>query len=187
MTVHITPSSAERLFSFCINWCLTPLLSLLIIFCSNIGSIGQNSDFFINEFLADNRENLRGEYNDYPDWIELLNRGTSSINLEGYTLTDDPTNTSKWAFPDTSIAPGQYLLIYASGRGNENASNFYIHTNFKLSSKGEFLGLFGPGGNIIDSLTFNAQKANISYGRSSLSPTDWGYFLAPTPRKPNER
>lgn len=162
-----------------------PLLSLLIIFCSGTWSIAQNSDFYINEFLADNTKNLRGEHHDYPDWIELLNNGVSSINLEGYTLTDNPTNTSKWTFPDTSLAPGQYLLIFASGRGNENSTNFYIHTNFKLSSKGEFLGLFDPSGNLLDSLTYKAQKANISYGRSSETPSAWGYFMAPTPRKLN--
>lgn len=60
-----------------------------------------------------------------------------------------------------------------------------IHTNFKLSRGGEFLGLYDPEGNVVDTLTFDSQSPNISYGRSSINPSVWGYFVEPTPASKN--
>lgn len=160
-------------------------LSLLLVWPLHFSLNGQSSDIYINEILADNTNDIRDEYNENHDWIELFNNSSTSINLEGYTLTDNPSDTSKWEFPGISISSGHYLLVFASGRGSENSSDSYIHTNFRLSSMGEYLALFDPNGILIDSLTFKAQKADISYGRSSVSPSLWGFFMEPTPRETN--
>lgn len=160
-------------------------ISLLLILSLRFPLNGQTPEIFINEILANNTKSIRDEYNINSDWIELFNNSSSPINLLGFTLTDNPSDTAKWEFPNISIASGHSLLVFASGRGNEDPSNLYLHTNFKLSSGGEFLGLFDPRGLIIDSLTFKAQKANISFGRSSVPPSNWGFFMEPTPRKTN--
>ena len=40
---------------------------------------------------------------DYPDWIELYNQGSSTINLEGYGLSDSRSNLLKWVFPNIEL------------------------------------------------------------------------------------
>ena len=346
------------------------LLTITIIFLFHLSLIGQISNLYINEIVAGNTSGIQDEYGEFSDWFELYNSGISSINIKGYSLTDDPADSAKWVFQDLSLSPGQYIYIFASGqdvfnlpviwstvidRGdqwkytipdesisttwftkefddtnwnngdsgfgygdgddttalpegtisvylrksftvddvqnvasgvfhidyddafvayingeeikranigtpgipvayNETADNsdheaaiyrgghpdryiidnirdflvegenvfavevhnagstssdmtaipFFtlgyksfegvphtnetldlpdsaIHTNFKLSRGGEFLGLFDPDGNVVDTISFGSQRSNISFGRDSNSPTVWGYFNEPTP------
>ena len=52
----------------------------------------------------------------YPD-IELYNRSTQPVLLDGWRLSDDPTNLGKFAFPagSGSVAPGGTRIIPAAG------------------------------------------------------------------------
>lgn len=111
----------------------------------------------IHELMASNTRAFPDvvDFEDYPDWIELKNNGGAIANLNGYFLSDDPTNPYKWPFPATaSIAPGAYLLVMADGhdavplqsfpRGYWPWRNFTTeryHTNFNLASEGETLTL----------------------------------------------
>ena len=345
-------------------------LGTILIFWLQFPLIAQNDSLYINEILTDNSTGVQDEFDEYADWIELFNAGSTPINLKGFSLTDDPLDSTKWVFPQLSLSSGQYLHVFASGkdvfnppviwstvvdRGDEwkyvipNASTpanwktngftdsdwkigisgfgygddddstmlsegtisvylrstfnvddlsaiergilhidyddafvaylngieisranigvsgdnvifnqsalnsnheakmynggkpevfliddiknllvegvnvlavevhnagsgssdltaipFFtlgytsfegspytnslldlpsssIHTNFKLSRGGEYVGLYDPAGNVVDSLTFEAQKTDISYGRSVSDPAKWGYFSIPTP------
>lgn len=70
----------------------------------------------INEMMASNAFTIADEDGDYEDWIELFNSGSQIINLEGFGLSDNYDNPFKWVFPDISIEPGAYLLVWASGK-----------------------------------------------------------------------
>ena len=66
---------------------------------------------------------------------------------------------------------------------DEDQEDGGLHTNFKLSSGGEFLAIVHPDGQtIIDSISFPPQDQDISYGRilSSNNEYEWDY-LSPTP------
>ena len=69
-----------------------------------------SQDLKINELMSSNQSTLIDEDGDYPDWIELHNSGVTSINLQGYGLSDDSNNLMKWQFPAISMAPQEYLL-----------------------------------------------------------------------------
>ena len=73
------------------------------------------------------------------DWIELYNAGQSELRLERFSLTDDPESLTKWQLPEARLQPGQFLVVFASGKDRRNAS--FPHTNFKLKSGGEYLAL----------------------------------------------
>ena len=61
-----------------------------------------------------------------------------------------------------------------------------MHTNFKLSSGGEFVALVLPDGvTIIDSITFPSQSEDISYGRDGTDNSEWVY-MSPSPGGYNE-
>jgi len=55
------------------------------------------------------------------------------------------------------------------------------HTNFSLSSDGEQIGFFAPDTTIIDTLTYNFQATDISYGTVLENQLEWNYFLESTP------
>jgi hypothetical protein len=144
----------------------------------------QDGQVLINEVLAKNSGEWRDDDGDTSDWIELYNPTSHKINLGGYTLTDDSANPGQWTFPDVTISPKQYLLVWASGKNRRDRRE--LHTNFKLNGDGESLYLVHPSGQIVDSLTFTVQKTNVSYGRClRKNAVDCRYFPVPSPNQPN--
>jgi hypothetical protein len=102
-------------------------------------------DVVISEILAENQTGATDEDGDAEDWIELFNRSSSPVNLGGWSLSVDREETEQWVFPPTSLAPGSYLLVWASGKDRrEGVINQRYHTNFKLNPTGDTLRLFGP-------------------------------------------
>ena len=72
----------------------------------------------INEVAASNVRSFPNaeEFEDYPDWIELSNTSSKPESLNGYYLSDDPTNLKKWPFPrNSTINPFEHLVIVADG------------------------------------------------------------------------
>ena len=125
-------------------------------------------DIVINEFLASNLNGLVDEDNQVADWIELHNATDSPQSLSGWSLTDDPDLPARWQLPEVTIPARGYLVVFASGKDRSVAGS-ELHTNFKLSRVGEFIGLFNselPRA-VVDSVapTFPEQRGNYSFGR----------------------
>ena len=140
-----------------------------------------NQTVWINELLAKNEAINVDETGEYDDWIELWNYDQTEVDLANHYLTDKRDNLTKWQFPDSAVQifPDEYMLIWC----DEDQEDGGLHTNFKLSSGGEFLALVHPDGEtIIDSISFPSQAEDISYGRilSSDFQYEWDY-LSPTP------
>jgi len=152
-------------------------------------SVGSSpDDVVINEFLADNLTGLLDEDGQKQDWIELLNRGTNSVNLLGWSLTDTPEDPGKWVFPSVTLKQGQYLVIFASGKDRKpTAVGAKLHTNFRLNPAGGYLGLFGPDlpRRCVSEFapSYPEQRGDISYGLSSNDKM--AYFVTPTPGAAN--
>jgi hypothetical protein len=138
----------------------------------------------INELMASNETTEADEYGEYEDWVEIYNYGTDPIYLGDLYLSDKADNPVKWKFPEISIQAGEYLRIWA----DENEEQGNLHTNFKLSAGGEYIGLYDSdldGNALIDGINFGEQQIDISYGRL---PNGTGpfRFLIPTPGSMNE-
>jgi hypothetical protein len=134
---------------------------------------------YINEILASNTGYYAG-LAVYVDWIEIFNAGSVSVDLGGYFLTDDKTVTDKWAIPEgTVISAKGYKIFYADEKNNG------LHTSFRLNVEGEFIGLYNPQKSAVDSITYKAQRNNVSFGRSSSDLSVLGYFIKPSPDYPN--
>lgn len=140
----------------------------------------------ISEFLAQNSGGLEDEDHDTPDWIELTNPGTADVDLAGWSITDDPALPRRWVFPTFTLRPGERKVIFASGKNRTLASG-NLHTDFKISSDGGYLGLFDPAGNPVHVFDrYPPQEGNVSFGLLATGrPADgraaWRY-LTPTPR-----
>ena len=134
----------------------------------------------LTEFMASNESTLTtrirstpgGELGDAfaPDWVEIHNPGDQTVDLSGLFLTDDSDNLQRWKIPaGTELSPGGFLLVMASGEDIIDPaldSNGYLHTNFKLSTSGEFLAIVDANGNVIHGYTpsFPGQSTDFSYG-----------------------
>jgi len=120
----------------------------------------------ISEFLASNGKGLADEDGEFSDWIEVQNVDHAPLSLEGYHLTDSAGEPAKWTFPDVTLGPGEYLVVFASGKDRAVDAG-PLHTNFRLSDEGEYLGLVAPDGTTVlqqFSPAFPRQRTGISYG-----------------------
>lgn len=140
------------------------------------------ADLVISEFCASNQNGLEDEDDDRPDWVEIHNPDSVSADLTNWYLTDNASEKNKWRFPAVTIAPGGYLVVFASGKDRRVAGQ-PLHTNFSLSADGEFLGLVRPNGSTVVSQynpSFPAQFPDISYGLpSNISPVTFFTESAP--------
>jgi CotH kinase protein/Lamin Tail Domain len=115
----------------------------------------------LNEAQVQNESTAQDQAGETDDWIELYNNSDSPVPLLGYHLSDDPGEPYKWAFPDTVIAPGSFLIVWA----DEDEEQMGLHANFKLSSSGESLLLSDAEGGLVNEVMLMPIAADSSYGR----------------------
>ncbi len=142
--------------------------------------------------MASNDATLLDGDGNSSDWIELYNPTDQAINLSGWHLTDDSTNLNKWTFPaspQSLLQPGDFLVVFASGQDSETYVDpaGYLHTDFKLSSMGEYLGLTDADENIVFDFgdAYPQQVTDVSYGPSFetltlVGPTNTTSAFVPT-------
>jgi hypothetical protein len=117
----------------------------------------------------------------YEDWIELHNVTDHPVDISGSYLTDDAGDLTKWQFPpDTVIGAKDYLIVFASGKDPEKYGYPFrddlgrLHTNFELSSDGEYLALVRSDGQWIEyDYDFPKQRGLVSYGIGSDGRTGY--------------
>ena len=68
----------------------------------------------LNEIQTSNTKTFFDENYEYDDWIEIYNSGASSVNLNGYGLSDDSLKPYKFVFPDYTLAAGSMVTIFAA-------------------------------------------------------------------------
>ena len=161
------------------------LLALLLVVLNTGGSAAQDATpgILITEVLAANTRTVADDQGRYSDWIELHNPTDTPVSLAGYTLTDDPAAPAKWSLPAATLSPGAFLVVWASGMDQVTPEGW--HTSFRLSRGGEYVGLFGPGGQLVDAVTFGAQETDVSLGRLGTVSAAWVSFPNPTPGAAN--
>ena len=122
---------------------------------------------YISEFMANNDSVLADVDGHFSDWIELHNPNDTTVNLSSWSLTDSSDDLAEWRFPAVVIPGNGRLTLFASGKNRRDASN-ELHTNFKLSSGGEYLALVDASGSVIHDFApaYPAQESDVSYGFS---------------------
>ncbi|MGB0610850.1 MAG: lamin tail domain-containing protein, partial [Verrucomicrobiales bacterium] len=100
--------------------------------------------------MSNNESTIADMDGDFSDWVEIYNPDEEDINLEGYFLTDNSNNLTKWTFPKVILKSGEYLIVFASGKEkNFQVEPDEIHADFELSSSGEYLGLISADGKTV--------------------------------------
>lgn len=156
-------------------------LLFLIVSIVTTGAIAQcgnvYGDLVINEFMARNIVHS-DEYGEYDDWVEIMNTTDDPISLNGYFLSDNHGNRTRYSFPDMTLDPGGYVIVWCDGQPEQGQ----FHTEFGLNgSVGERIILVNPDTVVIDHFDFSEIQTN----EHSLSRYPNGYgpfrFALPTP------
>lgn len=165
---------------------LIAAMILLVSLVTMAEKDGVSAHLVINEVMASNGSVIADEDGDYSDWIELYYGGSKPVDLTGFYLSDDERHLMMWEMPEVEIQPGETLLIWASGKNRRDPSG-ELHTNFRISARGEPVVLTAPDGvQIIDQAPAAAMSRDLSWGRKTDGGDDWVYFDTPTPGASNE-
>jgi len=90
----------------------TIVVALIILCCACSASLAQ---IRIHEVSPANAS-LMDEDSDLSDWIELYNAGTAPVRMKDYRIGDKGDIARAWRLPDTTLEPGRYILVRASGK-----------------------------------------------------------------------
>ncbi len=146
---------------------------------------------WVNEVLPSNLGSKLDNAGESDPFIELYNSGTISLSLGSYYLTDDFTNLTKWQIPaGTTIAPNQFLLIFADGQPTQSTPS-EPHASFRLNpTNGEVALVRGQGTPSAPAVMDYLDYKNLPAGRSTGSfpdgePRGRRSFFTATPGQTN--
>ena len=92
----------------------------------------------INEILTSNGSALPDFEGEFCDIIEIKNVSPAIVSTKGYYISDDMKNRARFALPERTLAPGDILLVFASGKDTV-AENGEIHSDFRISDGEEIV------------------------------------------------
>ncbi len=148
---------------------------ILFLFGFNMGFA---QDVVINEIMSSNVNTIADDFGEYPDWVEIYNNSSQDINIGQWFLSDDENDLDKWMFPDTTILPGHFLLVFCSGRDTLSG---YLHSRFKISSLGEEIILCNENEIIVDEFEPVELANDISFGRMTDGNPEKNRFYVSSP------
>lgn len=129
----------------------------------------------INEFVPRPARdwNNDGLINTGDEFIEIINHGTISVNLSGYTLDDEVNEGSDtYSLPSITLDPGERIVFYGS------------ETGLLLSDGGDGVRLLKPSGALMDAFNYTVVKyPDQAYCRlpDNGGLDDWNVNCYPTP------
>lgn len=175
-------------------------LSIIILLCIYFGSSSKPTvkepslnweAITITEVLSKNASCVINSDGLLRDYVKLTNHGETSVDLEGWGLSDRPYEI-RFTFPSVLLAPDESLFLFFSGKDHQDVGN-ERYANFSLSSAGETLTLFAPTGIASDSVNIPPLNANevytlvdgtwritdtSSYATSVQAPSDSSLYLS---------
>ena len=125
-----------------------------------ISGEGNYEGIVITEIMTSNNGAVASEDGTVSDWIEIYNANDYEVNLKNYGLSDENSKT-KWAFPEITLKPKSYIVVYLSGETKNG-----LYANFKLKGSGsEKLFLINTQSESIDAVDILTLKSNEAMAR----------------------
>lgn len=134
----------------------------------------------VSEFMEKNRAVLQDEDGDFSDWIELYNQSGESVSLSGWSISDKEKKNG-WTLPETTLEPGQRLLLFASGKDRTGQQ---LHTDFALSGD-EGVFLRNEHGTLLSAAACGGCEADVAM--TLQAGGSYAQSLYPTPGYENSR
>ncbi len=148
-----------------------------------IAAADVHGEVVINEVVPYNTGIIKDARGVIYDWIELRNTSNHTVNLKGFTLSNDPEQPDKCKLPDYALKPNAYYIVFCSDSISRK-DGVHGYANFNISTQGEFLYLYDASGNLSDSVYVHDTIYGGSVGRDRKG-TGFYLFEKPTPSKIN--
>jgi hypothetical protein len=114
-----------------------------------------------------------GIIDEFDEWIELYNAGSSAVDLGGWFVDDGEGDGQPYRIPEgTVLLPGAFTLFH--GRV----------TGVALDDAGDTVRLLDPDGAVVEVVTFGQLAPNASYSRDEVGV--WHADWPPSPGAPNQ-
>jgi hypothetical protein len=95
---------------------------------------------------------------DTKDWIELVNNGSTAVDLEGWLISDTGIDTGHYFQSGLILYPGNYLVVcrnlVAFRSFNPDVANSIGDIPFGLSASGDIIRLYDDQGNLMDAVDY---------------------------------
>ncbi len=132
----------------------------------------------INEVLQKNSFTLVDQDGDRSEWVELYNRSSGAVSLKGYFLSDDASAPFRFELPDQTLAAGDYLVVFLSGK--DRVQDGEIHASFQIASDETAIYLTNANSFTRDTFALVADcPADVSIGRADDGGME--FYAYPTP------
>ena len=100
-----------------------------------VAEIHASSTVQLNEIMSSNNRLFLDAAGNTPDWIELRNASDSAVDLAGWTLARNATESHMFVFPAQTLAPGECVLVFADSTYSDSADGY--HAPFSLKAEGD--------------------------------------------------
>jgi len=135
------------------------------------------SQVIINEFMPHPRSdwNNDGLVDSGDEFIELMNVGNASINLQGWRLDDQEGDSSPYTLGSVDLAPGARVVFFAS------------QTGLLLSNRSDSVRVLKTNGSISDAYTYTTVPVpDQSWCRLPDGKPTWVFGCQPTLAQTNQ-
>ena len=136
-----------------------------------------------SEVMTANASSVADDYGEYSDWFEIVNDAERALDLTGWTVIRGEDRLDVFTFGKQAIGPGEHLVVFASGRSQNNPGYVY-HAAFGLTASGETLTLMDRTGAIVDVIQTPALEKNQVY---AFMDGEWQITSLFTPGMENTR
>jgi hypothetical protein len=114
-----------------------------------------------------------GIIDEFDEWVELYNAGSSAVDLGGWFLDDGEGDSDPYRMPEGTVLPsGGFILFH--GRT----------TGVVLDDTGDAVRLLDPDGAVVEAVAFGQLAPNASYSRDEVNV--WHADWPPSPGAPNQ-
>ncbi len=120
----------------------------------------------VNEAVSSNSIFL-DEDGDSPDWFEFHNYGSTPVSINNWAITDDATELNMWTFPDITLQPDEYLMVWASKKDRSELS--YART---LVNRGDVFKYKVPSSEISQWTTLSFDDSSWLQGNTGIGYAD---------------
>jgi Pyruvate phosphate dikinase, AMP/ATP-binding domain/Lamin Tail Domain len=132
-----------------------------------------------NEVMAKNGGAWIDEDGETDDWIELVNRTTTSVNLSDFTIED--SSGVRIALPELVLQTRQGVVLWPDGQLDQGT----LHLPFKLDADLDSIVLRNGAGQVVDTLEWTELEENETLARFPNATGDWSVCRYATPRRGN--
>ena len=138
----------------------------------------------LNEVMALNTSFIADNAGGFADWVEVINVQPETFNTEGLMLTDRRSEPARFAFPQTTIANGDHLVIWLDNDPEEGP--WHAPFNIDALSDDLILSVWDDfGWRCVDAVKWDSfQFSNTSLGRVTDGSPEWMTFVPNTPSPP---